>query len=283
MNSILTKSAGTNPRRKLVVGNWKMNKSLREGREAFLAFEETTRALRDAPSGPAGKGGVDVGLAVPTLLLPDIAGRRKSVRLYSQNVHWAASGAFTGESPVSHLAELSLSGSLVAHSERRQMNAETDVTAGQRTAALLAAGLECVLCIGETLSEREAGCVKEVLTRQLASAFSSGRLATAEKAFGSDPQSPLLSIAYEPVWAIGTGKAATPVEAQEAHAHVRAELARLWGAEAALRLRILYGGSVTIANSDAFFGCPDVDGALVGGASLDPVAFAALCAAAGAA
>jgi len=264
-------------RRKLLVGNWKMNKSLREGRESLLAFEEATRSLREV--GEKGTR-VDVGLAVPTLLLPDIAPRRRSVRVYAQNAHWATNGAFTGETPVAHLAELSITGSLVAHSERRQMNGETDATAGKRTAALLKAGLECVLCVGETLSEREAGCVREVLTRQLATAFSTAGLVTSEMAMGSDPAAPLLSIAYEPVWAIGTGKAATPVEAQEAHAHIRAELSRLWGDSAASRMRLLYGGSVTLANAASFFSCPDVDGALVGGASLDPAAFAALCAAA---
>jgi triosephosphate isomerase len=257
-------------RRKLVVGNWKMNKSLREGREAFLAFEEATRAL-------VLSGALDVGLAVPALMLPEIATRRRTARAYAQNVHWGTSGAFTGETPAAHLAELRASGSLVAHSERRQMNGETDATAGGRAAALLAAGLECVLCVGETLAEREAGKLRSVLTRQLQGAFAAAGLSRGDKALGSDPNAPLLSIAYEPVWAIGTGKAATPLEAQEAHAFLRSELTRLWGPDTASRIRLLYGGSVTNANAAAFFACPDVDGALVGGASLDPAAFATLC------
>ncbi|MCA2958964.1 MAG: triose-phosphate isomerase [Silvanigrellales bacterium] len=256
-------------RRKLVVGNWKMNKALGEGRDAFLAFEELTRTLQSD---------VDVGLALPALMLPEVALRRRHVRLYAQNVHWAKNGAFTGETPASHLAELSLSGSLVAHSERRQMNGETDATAGGRIAALLDSGLEAVFCVGETLVERESGRLKEVLTRQLEGAFTSAGLGRPDRALGADPNSPLLSVAYEPVWAIGTGKAATPVEAQEAHAFLRGELTRLWGQEAAARTRLLYGGSVTPANATAFFGCADIDGALVGGASLDPRGFADLCA-----
>ena len=267
MNTV--SNTGAPRRRKLVVGNWKMNKSLREGREAFLAFEELSAPL-------AGK--VDVGLAVPALMTPELASRRRAVRLYAQNVHWAASGAFTGETPVSHLAELAGSGSLVSHSERRQMNAETDATAGERTAALLRAGLEAIFCIGETLAQRESGNLRSVLTRQIEGAFTAGNLMRGDLALGSDPASPLLSIAYEPVWAIGTGKAATAIEAQEAHGFIRQEVSRLWGQATASRLRILYGGSVTPANASSFFACPDVDGALVGGASLDPKGFAALCA-----
>jgi triosephosphate isomerase (TIM) len=255
-------------RRKLVVGNWKMNKSLREGREAFLAFQEIALPL-------AGK--VDVGLAAPALMLPELASRRKNARLYAQNVHWAKNGAFTGETPATHLAQLALSGSLVSHSERRQMNAETDVTAGKRVEALLHSGLEAIFCIGETLAEREAGQLRSVLTRQIEVAFAAGNLLRGDVAVGSDPASPLMAIAYEPVWAIGTGKAATPVEAQEAHGFIRQELTRIWGESAASRLRILYGGSVTPANAPTFFACPDVDGALVGGASLDPQGFATLC------
>lgn len=256
-------------RRKLVVGNWKMNKSLAEGLESFVAFEERTRPLQ---------GRVDVGLALPALMLPIVSKVKGAARLYAQNAHWAKSGAFTGETPVSHLVELGLTGSLVAHSERRQMNGETDATAGGRVQALLDAGLEAVLCVGETLAEREAGHLKDVLTRQLEVALQHAGLSTPERALGANLEAPLLSVAYEPVWAIGTGKAASPVEAQEAHAFLRHELTRLWGAKAASRVRLLYGGSVTPANAQAFFGCPDIDGALVGGASLDARGFAELCA-----
>ena len=263
-------------RKKLVVGNWKMHKSLFQGREDFAAFEGMVKERAKVDTGFP-----HVGLAVPALMLPSISQTARFAKLYAQNVHWAASGAFTGETPVSHLAELGAQGSVVAHSERRQMNGETNSTAGLRMNALLGAGLECILCVGETLEQREAGELKKVLREQIFSALvplaaNAPRLLS-PLALGSDAGRPLLSIAYEPVWAIGTGKAATPVEAQEAHLYIRGLLNEILGQENANLLRLLYGGSVNLKNAREFFACPDVDGALVGGASLNPVDFFQLC------
>lgn len=255
-------------RQKLIIGNWKMHKTAHAARMDFLAFAERTKALA---------GRVDVGYAVPALYVAELAARRTQVGVYAQNAHWAAQGAFTGEIAAPMLSDVAARGSLVAHSERRQMNGETDATAGKRVGALLRTGLEAVLCVGETLAQRETGALKEVLTRQLSEALGASGAAHATDVLGSDPMRPLLSIAYEPVWAIGTGKAATPVEAQEAHAFVRAELGRILGQSMAAKIRILYGGSVTTTNAAGFLQCPDVDGALVGGACLDPVGFSQLC------
>ena len=256
-------------RRKLIVGNWKMNKSLREGREDFLSFRDLTSE---------GFEEVDLGIAAPSLMLAELASRRKSLGLYAQNCHWAQHGAFTGETSGAHLKELALNGSLVAHSERRSMNGETHRSSGLRMTALLSQGLECVFCVGETLEEREKGLLKKVLSDQWWQALEAPAFPLkAETVLGSNASRPLLSIAYEPVWAIGTGKAATPKEAEEAHTFLRGLLEQTWGSSVAQRLRILYGGSVTTANAKSFFAAPNVDGALVGGASLKPKDFLELC------
>jgi triosephosphate isomerase (TIM) len=258
-------------RRKLIVGNWKMNKSLREGRDDFLM-------LRDLCEKSNVTKNIDVGIAAPDLMLAELASRMGHLSLYAQNCHWAKAGAFTGETPAGHLMELGLRGSLVAHSERRSMNGESNRTAGLRMQALVGLGLECVLCVGETLEEREKGLLETVLTEQWTKALEvSDHPLRAETVLGSDPLRPLLSIAYEPVWAIGTGKAATALEAQAAHAFVRSLIAKTWGQNVADKMRILYGGSVTLANAKSFFGAPDIDGALVGGASLKPSDFSELC------
>ena len=178
-------------------------------------------------------------------------GSDSGVRVYAQNVHWELEGAFTGEVSPAMLAELGVTGTIVGHSERRQYFGETDETAGMRASAALEAGLAVIACVGETEEEREAGETEAVLARQVTTI----------------PAHERLVIAYEPVWAIGTGRTATPEIAQEAHAFVKS----LHGSN------VLYGGSVKSENAAVLLGLPDVDGALVGGASLDVASFEAIC------
>ncbi len=222
----------------LVAGNWKMFKGPRETTAFLEAFEP-----------PAG---VDIVLCPPFASLAAAVGR--GVPVYAQNVHWAAEGAFTGEVSAAMLLELGVEGAIVGHSERRQYFGETDATVQQRCEAALAAGLSVIACVGETDAERDAGKTEAVLRRQVAAI----------------PRHERLVIAYEPVWAIGTGKTATPDIAQEAHVVIK-ELHDT---------RVLYGGSVKPENAAELMARPAVDGALVGGASLEPGSFAAICRAA---
>ncbi len=178
-------------------------------------------------------------------------GQDSGIRVYAQNVHWELEGAYTGEVSAPMLLELGVTGAIVGHSERRQHFGESDATVGMRAEAALEAGLHVIACIGETEQEREAGKTKTVLERQVAAV----------------PRHERLVIAYEPVWAIGTGKTATPEIAQEAHAFVKS----LHDAP------VLYGGSVKPDNAGVLLALPDVDGALVGGASLDVASFYAIC------
>ncbi len=226
----------------LIAGNWKMFK----GPAATLDFA----AAFDPPAG------VDVVIAPPFVSLA--AAVESRLTIYAQNVHWAADGAFTGEISASMLLELGVAGAIVGHSERRQYFGESDETVARRAEAALAAGLGVIACVGESDEEREAGDTNEVLRIQV------GAIASV---CGAHER---LVIAYEPVWAIGTGKTATPEMAQEAHAFIRSRLDR----------PVLYGGSVKPENAAELLAQPDVDGALVGGASLDPESFAAICVAA---
>ena len=178
-------------------------------------------------------------------------GADTAIRVYAQNVHWELEGAYTGEVSAPMLLELGVKGAIVGHSERRQHFGETDETVGRRAAAALEAGMHVIACVGETDEQREAGETEAVLERQLATL----------------PQHERLVIAYEPVWAIGTGNTATPEIAQEAHAFVKS----LHDSP------VLYGGSVKPDNAAVLLALPDVDGALVGGASLDVASFEAIC------
>jgi len=198
--------------------------------------------------------GVDVVVCPPFVSLHATLqglGEATLLKVYAQNVHWELEGAFTGEVSAPMLAELGVAGALVGHSERRQYFGETDEAVGRRAEAALEAGLSVIACVGETEPERENEETEAVLTRQLA------RL----------PRHERLVIAYEPVWAIGTGRTATPETAQEAHAFIKS----LHPAP------VLYGGSVKPENALVLLSQPDVDGALVGGASLDPVSFEGIC------
>ena len=213
----------------------------------------------------------DVGICPPYTALQAMvdSARGSRVEVFAQNVHEAESGAFTGEISLPMLLELDVDGSIVGHSERRQYFCETDRALQQKVPAILAAGLRPILCVGETEEERENDETQRKLRNQVGEA-----LAKVEESRLAD-----VVIAYEPIWAIGTGRVATPDQAQEAIAFVRA-LVNDRSAEQAERIRILYGGSVNADNAAELLALPDVDGALVGGASLDPESFAAIIAAA---
>jgi triosephosphate isomerase len=228
----------------LVAGNWKMFKGAHQARE-FAA--QIRRLPERAP-------GVDVVVCPPYVSLASTVqglGEGSAVRVYAQNVHWELEGPFTGEVSAPMLLELGVTGTLVGHSERRQHFGETDDTVRRRAEAALEAGLYVIACVGETQAEREAGDTEAVLERQV----------------GVIPRHERLVIAYEPVWAIGTGRTATPEIAQEAHAFIKT----LHPAS------VLYGGSVNPENAAGLLALPDVDGALVGGASLEYEPFEAIC------
>jgi len=226
---------------KLIAGNWKMFKGPTETLAFFDGFT--------APDG------VDVVICPPYVSLEVAVGEEWPI--YAQNVHWADDGAFTGEISASMLLELGVRGTLVGHSERRLYFGETDETVRLRADAALAAGLAVIACVGETEAERDAGATDEVLRRQVAAL----------------PVHDALVIAYEPVWAIGTGRTATAAQAGEAHAHIRKRLRQWFGGDAADACRVLYGGSVKPDNIRELIAEEDVDGALVGGASLDARSF----------
>ncbi len=237
-------------RRKFVCGNWKMHKTAAEAR-ALL------RELRDLVAGAVDS--VDVAVAPPFTALQAAAEALQGsrIQLAGQDVHWEASGAFTGEISAPMLAEVGCRHVIVGHSERRQLFGETDEAVRRKAGAVLAAGMRPIVCVGETLAEREGGRTLEVVSRQVRAALS-GLPSTAVSA---------LTLAYEPVWAIGTGKTATTAQAQEVHAAIRALVRELAGG-AAEQVRIQYGGSVKPDNAAELMAQPDVDGALVGGASL---------------
>ena len=251
--------ATTARRRKVVAGNWKMNKTVPEA----LALVRELRGLV-APLGDT----VEVVVAPTFLALQPlhVALEGAPLQLAAQNCHWESAGAFTGEVSAPMLAELGCAYVIVGHSERRQLFGETDDMVNKRARAVRAAGMTPILCVGETLAEREANQTLEVVERQVRGAlagFEAKDVAT-------------FVLAYEPVWAIGTGRNATSAQAQEVHAAIRALLGRLYDGETAERVRIQYGGSVKPDNAAELLGQPDVDGALVGGASLKAADFAAI-------
>jgi len=244
-------------RTQFIAGNWKMHKTIAEA-EAFVG------ALLPE-IGPALAQGVDIAVCPPYLALAAVveSARGSGVEVYAQNMHEAGHGAFTGEVSASMLAEIDVDGTILGHSERRQLFGETDRALQAKVPAALAAGLKVILCVGETEDEREAGETERKLRHQV------------QEGLDKVPPERLseLVIAYEPVWAIGTGLVATPEQAQEAIAFVRALVADRSRAQAE-RTRILYGGSVNDGNAAELLALPDVDGALVGGASLEAGSFA---------
>ena len=262
--------AGT---RTVIAGNWKMNHGPAETREFLRRFRP-----------PAVAANPTVILFPPAISLPAarefLAGSR-DVELGVQNIHWERSGALTGELSAEMAAEAGAVYALVGHSERRHGFGETDAETRLKVEAAGRAGLVPVLCVGETLEERMAGRVREVVSRQIDAATSALRgLPVASQSRGNGARGPFL-VAYEPVWAIGTGRTATPSDATEAHGIVRERLVAAVGDETAASVAVLYGGSVKPENAAELLAAPNVDGLLVGGASLDPESFARIVAAAG--
>jgi triosephosphate isomerase len=237
----------------LIAGNWKMHKGVAE----TTAFIEALLAENPPAT-------VDVLCCPPFVALPAAAmiAAGSNLLIGAQNVHWNENGAFTGEVAAPMLTEIGIGWVIVGHSERRTLFGETDDTALARAKAAQAAGLEVIFCIGETLAERDSGKTFAVLERQT------------DVLAGLDPAH--LVLAYEPVWAIGTGRTASAAQAQEAHAFLRLRLSAIFGGEAAAALRILYGGSLKPDNAPELLRLADVDGGLIGGASLDVRSFSAI-------
>jgi triosephosphate isomerase len=246
------------PRKALIAANWKMYKTPAEAKAFVDAFLPLVAShTRD-----------EIALFPSPVLLPTVieAAKGSNVLVGAQNIHFAEEGAYTGETSLNQLQAVGGTHTLIGHSERRQYFAETDEVVNKKLHAALKHGIVPVVCVGEVLAEREAGKTAEVLKTQIAGAF-----------VGITPETakPIV-IAYEPVWAIGTGKTATPEIAVDAHKIIRAEVAKLLGAETAAAVRILYGGSVKPDNATSLIGQEEIDGALVGGASLKPDSFAAI-------
>ena len=245
-------------RRPLVVGNWKMNLTERWARELV---RELLPLLEDA-------GAVDTAVAPAHVCLRAVADALdgSGVALAAQNVHWELKGAFTGEVSPRMLAELNVRMVIVGHSERRVLFGETDERVQRKVGAVMAQEMIPVLAVGEQRQEREHGHTLEVVERQLRLGLGEARVETGAE----------IVVAYEPVWAIGTGLVATTDQVDEVHRMIREQLAALYGAPAAAGVRILYGGSVAPDNAAELFALPEVDGALVGGASLDAGKFSAI-------
>jgi len=244
-------------RKPIIVGNWKMCLTL--GEAGALVRQLKAACETDA---------VEVVVCPPFTALSSVSTWLKGSRigLGAQDLFWEAQGAFTGEVSPTMLRDVGCRYVIIGHSERRQYFGETDITVHKKLVAALQHGLKPIVCVGETLAEREQGNTFEILTRQLGGAFT--------ECEGWDGFA--VTLAYEPVWAIGTGKNATPEQAQEAHAFIRQWVGKRCGAAAAESLRIQYGGSVNAANAHTLLQQPDVDGALVGGASLKADAFSVI-------
>ena len=244
--------------KKLIAGNWKMNGSL-------AANEALLTALKQ---GLSSKPACDVAVCVPAPYLSQVQSlKAEAVDLGSQDVSAQASGAFTGEVSAAMLKDFGARYAIVGHSERRQYHGETDALVADKAKAALAAGITPIVCVGETLAEREAGRTEDIVKRQLAAVIHTNGHCISE-----------IVLAYEPVWAIGTGKTASPEEAQAVHAVLRAQLKA--ATDQSARIRILYGGSMNAANAGSLLSQPDIDGGLIGGASLKAADFLSIIAAA---
>lgn len=247
-------------RKTIIAGNWKMYKTISEAIELANGLVRTLFALE-------GKD-IEVVLCPPFTALSEVGEviADSPLALGAQDVHWQEEGAFTGEVSCTMLKDTGVRYVIIGHSERRQYFAETNETVNKKVKAVLAAGLFPIMCVGETLAEREAGNTFKVLSDHVDNGLRDIPAEDAEK----------IVIAYEPVWAIGTGRTASPQQAQEAHNYIRDLLEKRYGRETASRIRIQYGGSVKPENSAQLMQQPDVDGALVGGASLTVESFAAI-------
>jgi triosephosphate isomerase len=241
----------------MIAGNWKMN----------LTLAESAQLVKAVADGMKGMSGVEVLVAPPftSLLRVKEAIGNAPILLAAQNIHWEAGGAFTGEVSAAMLADVGCTHVILGHSERRTLFGETDDAIDRKAAAAVNRGLIPIVCIGETLEEREKGITFQVIERQLNLSL---------KSFRDGKVLPLTTVlAYEPVWAIGTGRTATPDQAQEVHRFIRQWLKAQFGEETAQAIRVLYGGSVKPDNVRDLMSKPDIDGALVGGASLKPESF----------
>ena len=239
-------------RKRIIVGNWKMNKNNAE-----------TKAFFEAVDAVAASENATYGIGCPFTDLRTAQDNAKNLIVAAENCHWEDSGAFTGEVSVPMLEEIGIKYCIIGHSERRQMFGDTDETVNKKAKRLLKAGITPILCIGETEAQYDAGETEKVIRDQL-----TGSLADlCAKCVGS------MVIAYEPIWAIGTGKSATKEDAQKCCAIVRDQVKVMYGEEAAENVRVQYGGSVKPENIVEYMACPDIDGALIGGASLKEASF----------
>lgn len=242
----------------LMAGNWKMNKTVPE---AVVLTQQLCNQYNRAWEG------VDIVLCPPAIDLKSaytvIDFDKTDIALGAQNVHWEESGAFTGEISIPMIKEVGCEYCIVGHSERREMFAETDSTVNLKVKALVEAGIAPIVCVGESLSMRDSGGYLEFITAQVRAAFAGLDALDMKK----------VVVAYEPIWAIGTGRTATPEQAQEVCGAIRALLAELFGDEVAQGCRVLYGGSMNVGNVESLLAQPDIDGGLVGGASLKADSF----------
>jgi triosephosphate isomerase len=247
-------------RKVIIAGNWKMNKNAAEGK---ALIDDLKAACGNCCCCEA-----DVVVCPPFTTIGAVveAVKGTAIKVGAQNIHWAANGAFTGEISADMLKSAGVEYVIIGHSERRQYFGETDATVNSRLKAAIAAGLKPIVCIGELLEEREGGLTEKVLTTQIRGGF--------DGITGEEMAE--VVVAYEPVWAIGTGKTATPDIAQETHAHIRKELAAMFGDEVAAKVRIQYGGSMKADNARELVAQADIDGGLIGGAALKADSFVAL-------
>ena len=245
-------------RQPFVVGNWKLNKTIAEALSLVTELKNQLGAVK----------GVQVGVAPTFVALPSVAKRLEgsSIVTCSQDCFFEATGAWTGAVSAPMLVDAGATWAIVGHSERRQHFGDTSELVGKKARAALAGGLGAIVCVGETLGERDGNRTLAVVDEQLAGGLAGIDAATADR----------VVIAYEPVWAIGTGRTATPAQAQEVHAHIRGNLRDRWGAAVGDAVRIQYGGSVKPSNAEALMAERDIDGALVGGASLEAADFIAI-------
>jgi len=245
-------------RKKIIAANWKMNMTCGEA-ASFIEI-----LLRELGQNESGAEVVIIPPFTAISKVSELLSHSQDVKLGAQNMYFAKSGAFTGEVSAAMLRELFVRYVVLGHSERRTIFGETDEMVNKKTHAAHEAALKPIVCIGETLAERDGGQVETVLDRQIRGSLAGLSVKELTETV----------LAYEPVWAIGTGRTATPGQAQEAHAFIRKTLATVWDAPTAEKVRIQYGGSVKPENTASLMCQPDIDGALVGGASLDPRAFA---------
>jgi triosephosphate isomerase (TIM) len=249
----------------MIAGNWKMYKTPGEAVALVQAIDDHLKELRDVTSA------VEAVVCPPFVDLKPVATAiefdRSAVKLSAQNVHWEKEGAYTGEVSVPMLADIDVDYCIVGHSERRQMFGETDETVNKKVKALLAGGITPIVCCGETLETRDAGDAETFVRAQIRAALDG---VSAEEATG-------IVIAYEPIWAIGTGRVPTPEAANDICRSIRATVGALFGQPVAIQVRVLYGGSAKPENIMLFLPEPDIDGALVGGAALDADSFVSMC------